>query len=164
MTVAVLVGCFVASALAQRETFQFNDSQGRCWVCHPGAPCAPCGSTSNSNPLLIPPENWDPACLAPTCTDVTTRSFLFPTTDPRDFFQCVAAGAVWQPQLMQCQCGTFFDYFNQRFAHLSIISSTVFKQIVFIVVSSLGIGVHSAEFCQFQFLKQDHVVSYCKQR
>lgn len=111
------MSCFVASGLAQRESFQFTDSQGRCWVCHPGAPCSPC-SSEIINPLLTPPPH-DVECPIPDCSVVTNRQFLFPSqSDPTSFYQCRDEGAAWVPVLMACQCETFFDYLNQRFVYI----------------------------------------------
>jgi len=119
---AALLGCCVVSSLAQFESFQFTDSQGRCWLCAPGAPCTPCNNrVSQPRGPFDFDGYYDPdhprSCPAPDCAnDPATRGVLYPRSDdPRMFYQCSNQnGAGWVAAPMPCQCGTFFDYQNQR--------------------------------------------------
>lgn len=123
---ALFVGCLVAAGLAQQhEVFRITDSMGRCWQCAPGATCVPCSTRndqSHRNPWgpVVPFPDADPnhptSCPTPTaqCNDPASRNILFPMSDSARFYQCSSVGGVWSPQVMECQCGTLFDYFNQR--------------------------------------------------
>ncbi|CRL07110.1 CLUMA_CG020107, isoform A [Clunio marinus] len=118
---AALLGCFIVHGMAQHDVIQFTDSQGRCWTCSPNSPCVPCSGNNNHNnnnnhvinPLVDPPP-VDPSCPPPDCSILENRGILWPNADPRFFLQCVPEGGVWVPTEVPCQCGTFFDYLNQR--------------------------------------------------
>jgi len=114
---AAIFGCIVLSGLAERDVFQFTDSNGRCWSCSPGAPCLPCQRQSIINFELPPPDISATCDAVPTfdCQIIENRSLFFPAIDPRLFWRCApATSTTWELVVRDCQCGAYFSYQNQR--------------------------------------------------
>jgi len=79
------LGSFFAFISSQSESFDFIDSQGRCWRCESGS-CNACPASILPRPEPIPqprlwpnfPNDWDRRCPPPTpqdCLEAPTGKF-----------------------------------------------------------------------------------------
>jgi hypothetical protein len=81
------------------------------------------------NPPVKPPRNceniptpivpqFNDACPVPDCTNPANLNFLYPVRDdPTKFIQCGSLNNVGAPITLDCQCGTYFNWYTQRCEH-----------------------------------------------
>ncbi|XP_070508847.1 uncharacterized protein [Chironomus tepperi] len=112
---ALLLGSIVAFASAQSESFDYIDSQGRCWRCTSSS-CSSCPATLLPRPDegVIPDNPNDPPqrfptdrlCAPPNQTDCDANpGARFPTPDINLFWDCGDNFRV----VRRCECDKGFD-------------------------------------------------------
>lgn len=79
----------------------------------------PCTPTDFPPTPILPPFN--PTCPAPDCTNPNNFEILHPiANDPTRFFQCGGDGSgIKSAVRIDCQCGTYFWYEEQRCEFIS---------------------------------------------
>ncbi|KAG5667777.1 hypothetical protein PVAND_015747 [Polypedilum vanderplanki] len=105
----VLLVAIISCSSASPFYEEYFDSNGECWRCYTGYPCERCIRTNNDVTKM-----WNPYCPVPNCRDVDLRHILFPSRDPRFFFQCIFDEGYWTVERFECQCDTLFNFGMQN--------------------------------------------------
>ena len=120
IAVLIIATCLVAVTLAQfpnRDIIIEYLPNGQ-MVCREN-----CRRPLNQCPPVNCPQPDQPAfngqCGMPNCGLAATQPFLWPDTNPNNYYQCRRADALgnWEAVRRICGCMTFFDYEEQRCVH-----------------------------------------------
>ncbi|KAL7014069.1 hypothetical protein ACKWTF_015724 [Chironomus riparius] len=109
---ALLLGSLIPLISSQSESFDFIDSQGRCWRCVDGS-CASCPAALLPQ-IVVPlnfPDPWDLTCPGPSAQDCIDFPIgKFPADDINWYWDCAhQSGNV----PLRCECDKGFDMRQQ---------------------------------------------------